>query len=230
MSENNIDESKIIDVTPKDIKKERWTLQQSIIYFVTVVVFTLLFLYISEIIEFFYILFRIDYGGDPGQIWTLDLWLRYATSKGASDFLSLFNIAPSYTFVGGGSVLIYPNAGSLSPMEVIKLCTGIEAMALLSALVIATPTKWWKKIIGALFMILGIYFANVLRIVITVVLLMNGFTFYIAHEVLAATMTIIFTILFVLITQIFIIRNFIDSMIDGVLGIYYGLLNYFKTK
>ena len=234
MAENKIDESRIIDVTPKDEKKERWTLKQSAIYFLIVVLLTLFLLNISEIVEFFYILFRVDYGWGSNQLWTIDLWLRYATSSGASRFLSFFNIAPSYTIINSsGSVLIYPNVpelGSSYALEVIKLCTGIEAMALLTALVVATPTKWYKKLIGGAFMVLGIYFANVLRIVITVVLLMNGFSFYIAHEVLAATMTIVFTIIFVLIVQMFIIRNFIDSMINAVLGIYYGVANYFKTK
>ena len=233
MMSNNIDKDKIIDVTPKDSKSERWTLTQSIIYFGTVILLTLFILYLSEIIEFFYILFNIPYGWGSGQIWTFDLWLRYATSEGASQFLSIFNIAPAFTIINAGHVIIYPNVPPLDypfSLEVIKLCTGIEAIALLTALVIATPTKWWKKLLGGSIMILGIYSANVLRIVITVVLLMNGFSFYIAHEVLAATMTIVFTIIFVLIVQMFVIRNFIDSMIKAVLGIYYGLLNYFSTK
>ena len=233
MSENTIDESRIIDVTPKDPKKERWTIKQSVIYFSIIIILTIVLLFISEIVESFYIIFSFDYGAEPGQLWTLDLWLRYATSKGASQFLSFFNIAPSFTLIDSGRVLIYPNISPIGypyALEVIKLCTGIEAMALLTALVVATPTKWWKKLIGVSVMIFGIYFANVLRIVITVVLLMNGFTFYIAHEVLAATMTIVFTIILVLIVQMFIIRNFIDSMINSIIGIYYGVVNLSKTK
>ncbi|MHA1270043.1 MAG: exosortase/archaeosortase family protein [Candidatus Helarchaeota archaeon] len=223
----------IVDITPKDSEKERWPLKQSLIYFLIVVVLTIFLLYISEIVEFFYNLFGISYGCGPNDVWTIDLWLRYSTSEGASIFLRFFNISPSFTQISYCHVLIYPNIPPMEypyALEIIKLCTGIEAMALLTALVVATPTKWWKKIVGGVFMVLGIYFANVLRIVITIVLLMNGFTFYIAHEVLAATMTIVFTIIFVLIVQMFIIRNFIDSMIQAVIGIYYGLTNYFKTK
>jgi len=233
VADSSDSEEVLIDLTPDKQSSDRWTLSQSLIYILTVTILTIFLLYISEIVEFFYILFGIDYGWGSGEVWTIDLWLRYVTSEGASQFLSFFQIAPSFTRIVNGSVLIYPNVPPMEypySLEVIKLCTGIEAMALLTSLVVATPTKWWKKIAGSLFMIFGIYFANVLRIVITVVLLMNGFSFYIAHEVLAATMTIVFTIIFVLIMQMFIIRNFIDSMINAILGIYYGILNYFKTK
>ena len=137
-------------------------------------------------------------------------WLRYYTAEGTSWIINFFGFesyvspAPS---VADGIVRI---TGIGFSFQIVKICSGIEAIALVSGLIIATPTSWKRRIFGVLFISLGIFAANILRIITTIVLYTQGFDLYIAHEVVSAIFTIIFIIVFILMIQAWIIPNFID--------------------
>ena len=145
-------------------------------------------------------------------------WLRLYTTEGASSLLNLFGfettVIPNEV---AGRVFI--NVPGVASFEVIKICSGIEAIALISGLVLATPTSWKRKITGTLFISLGIFGANILRIVTTIVLATQGYDPYIYHEVVSAIFTVVFIIVFILMIQAWIIPNFIDSLINTLIGI-----------
>jgi len=140
-------------------------------------------------------------------------WLRAWTTLGAGGILELFG--------AGTTVTINSMTGlvTIEGFSVIKICSGIEAIALVSGLIIATPTTWKRKVGGVLFISFGIFFANMLRIVTTVVLSRQGFEPFIYHEVVSAIFTIVFIIVFILMIQAWIIPNFIDSLINILVGI-----------
>ncbi len=145
-------------------------------------------------------------------------WLRFYTAEGTSQIINLFGFNSAVTGdIASGRVWIF-QAGEFN-FELIKICSGIEAIALISGLIIATPTSWKRRIIGVLFICFGIFGANILRIITTIVLYTQGFDLYIAHEVVSAIFTIIFIIVFILMIQAWIIPNFIDSLINVLIGI-----------
>ncbi|NVM53233.1 MAG: exosortase/archaeosortase family protein [Candidatus Helarchaeota archaeon] len=144
-------------------------------------------------------------------------WLRVYTTQGASAALNLFGFNSSVSsLTSTGQVFISVPGHTF---EVIKICSGIEAIALISGLILATRTSWTRKMLGTLFITFGIFGANILRIVTTVVLATQGYEPYIYHEVVSAIFTIIFIIVFILMIQAWIIPNFIDSLINVLVGI-----------
>lgn len=147
-------------------------------------------------------------------------WLRLYTTQGASGLLNLFGIN-SYVYPDEltNSVDITAIVGKEYTFSVIKICSGIEAIAFISGLVLATPTSWKRKLAGSLFITFGIFGANILRIVTTVVLATQGYESYIYHEVVSAIFTVIFIIVFILMIQAWIIPNFIDSLINTLIGL-----------
>lgn len=145
-------------------------------------------------------------------------WLRVYTTEGASSILNLFGFQSEVT-VSETFELVYIKVPSLPPFEVIKICSGIEAIAFITGLVLATPTSWKRKITGTLFISFGIFGANILRIVTTIVLAIQGYDPYIYHEVVSAIFTVVFIIVFILMIQAWIIPNFIDSLINTLVGI-----------
>ncbi|MFX1296046.1 MAG: archaeosortase/exosortase family protein [Promethearchaeota archaeon] len=144
-------------------------------------------------------------------------WLRVYTAQGTSWIINFFGFESHIeTHIEAGIVNI---AGNGFSFELVKICSGIEAIALVSGLIIATPTTWKRKVGGVLFISFGIFLANILRIITTIVLYTQGFDLYIAHEVVSAIFTIIFIIVFILMIQTWIIPNFIDSLINVLIGI-----------
>lgn len=144
-------------------------------------------------------------------------WLRLYTAQGTSWIINLFGFGSSVLGVEAtGGVWISGNGFNF---QLIKICSGIEAISLVSGLIIATPTTWKRRIIGVLFISFGIFLANILRIITTIVLYTQGFSLYISHEVVSAIFTIIFIIIFILMIQAWIIPNFIDSLINVLIGI-----------
>lgn len=142
-------------------------------------------------------------------------YLNLYTAEGASSILNLIGIN-SYVNSSGTYVVIYASG---QPFTLIKACSGIEAIALVSGLILATPTSWGRKIGGVVFITLGIFAANILRIMTTLILAVQGFPQYVYHEVISAIFTIIFIIVFILMIQAWVIPNFIDSLINTMIGI-----------
>lgn len=177
------------------LKQNIPSLPNCIAYLVIVIVTTIFLFYIS------------DY-----------YWLRYYTAHGTSGLINLFGFESHVLgYPYSGQVWIYQTG--LFNFELIKICSGIEAIALISGLILATPTSWKRKIAGVLFITFGIFGANMLRILTTIVLYTQGFDLYIAHEVVSAIFTIVFIIVFILMIQAWIIPNFIDSLINMLIGI-----------
>ncbi len=143
-------------------------------------------------------------------------WLRVYTTEGAAGLLNLFGVETTVYF---NPAIDYVEICSGGCFQVIKLCSGIEAIALVSGLIIATPTSWKRKVIGTLFISFGIFGANILRILTTILLARQGFNEFIYHQVVSAIFTIIFIIVFVLMIQAWIVPNFIDHMINVMIGI-----------
>jgi len=144
-------------------------------------------------------------------------WLRVYTTEGATTLLKAFGFDTTVTYIQAIDVVQICANGDC--FWVIKICSGIEAIALLTGLILATPTSWERKIFGTLFISFGIFGANILRIVTTVVLATQGYDPYIYHELVSAIFTITFIIAFLLMIQAWIIPNFIDSLINVMIGI-----------
>ncbi len=150
------------------------------------------------------------------------VYLRYYTTEGAASILRLIGINSEVTFNPGAFIGAEVKIGGMDPFYsfyVVKICSGIEAIALLIGLILATPTSWKRKVIGTLFITFGIFFANILRIVTTIVLATQDYSEFIYHEVVSAIFTVIFIIVFILMIQAWIIPNFIDSLINVMVGI-----------
>ncbi len=146
-------------------------------------------------------------------------WLRLYTAQGSSWLINLFGYDSGVAgYISSGQVLIYQSG--LFNFELIKICSGIEAIALVSALILATPTTWKRKVAGVIFISFGIFLANMLRIITTIVIYTKVTQdMYIAHEVVSAIFTVVFIIVFILMIQKWIIPNFIDSLINVMIGI-----------
>jgi exosortase/archaeosortase family protein len=144
-------------------------------------------------------------------------WLRVYTTEGAAGLLNLFGVETTVYFNQGSDIVQICAGGDC--FYVIKICSGIEAIALVSGLIIATPTSWRRKVVGTLFISFGIFGANILRILTTILLARQGFNEFIYHQVVSAIFTIIFIIVFVLMIQAWIVPNFIDHMINVMIGI-----------
>ena len=117
--------------------------------------------------------------------------------------------------------------GPLYPVgfQIINICTGIEALSLITAMVVATPPykskkQWLLKAAALIFFYPALIFANFFRIVTTVLMYLAGFSIFVAHEVVAAAFSILFIIVFTIIINSFIVKNFIDAIIDVAVGIY----------
>ena len=144
-------------------------------------------------------------------------WLRLYTAQSTSWLINFFGFESVVSGVeSSGYVGISGNGFSF---QLIKICSGIEAIALVSGLILATPTTWKRKSIGVLFITFGIFLANILRIITTIILYTQGYGMYIAHEVVSAIFTILFIIVFILMIQAWIVPNFIDSLINTLTGI-----------
>ena len=190
------------------LKGEDWSIKESIKYLAIAIIGTLvLFILLDN-----YLL----------------LWIA---AYGSKWFLDIINIPTTvqYVYVAFYSlhnhIYIMDSAtmGTLFSFEIINACAAIEGLALISALIIATPTSWKRKGAALGFFIPSIILANFFRIALTVVMWLNGFSLYIAHEVIAAALTIIFIFIFVIIINSYIIPSFIDSMIGMVKGFYNGI-------
>jgi exosortase/archaeosortase family protein len=144
-------------------------------------------------------------------------WLRLYTAQGTSWLINFFGYNCEVT--GWESIAHVEISGTGFDFSLEKICSGIEAIALVSGLIIATPTTWKRKIIGVLFITFGIFLANILRIITTIVLYTQGYDMYIAHEVVSAIFTVLFIIVFILMIQAWIVPNFIDSLINTLIGI-----------
>lgn len=144
-------------------------------------------------------------------------WLRVYTTEAAAGMLRLFGFDASVTYEQ--SIDLVRICANGDCFWVIKICSGIEAIALLTGLILATPTSWYRKVSGTLFIAFGIFGANILRIVTTVVLATQGYDPYIYHELVSAIFTVAFIVVFLLMIQAWIIPNFIDSLINVMIGI-----------
>ena len=148
--------------------------------------------------------------------------LLWVAAYGSKWFLDIIGIPTTvdYVYVAFYSIQnhIYimdtATMGTVFSFEIINACAAIEGLALISALILATPTTWKRKGAALGFFVPSILLANFFRIALTVVMYLNGFSLYIAHEVIAAALTIIFIFIFVIIINSYIIPNFIDSMIN----------------
>ena len=187
------------------LKEKEWGIKDSIKYLAIAVISTILLYVLLDN----YLLLWIAANGSK---WFLDIinipttveWVYVA-------FYSPYN----HVFIKDTTTL-----GSLFSFEIIKACAAIEGIALISALILATPTSWKSKGAALGFFVPSIIFANFFRIALTVIMILNGFSLYIAHEVIAAALTIIFIFIFVIVINSYIIPSFIDSMIGMCRGFY----------
>lgn len=147
-------------------------------------------------------------------------WLRVYTTEGAAGFLNLIGFKAQVTFNEGQDSVQICAGGYFS---VIKICSGIETIALISGLILAAPTSWYRKLAGIIFITFGIFGANIFRIVTTVILAGMGYSEFIYHQVVSAIFTVTFVIIFILMIQAWIIPNFIDSLVNVLIGIVHAI-------
>jgi len=84
---------------------------------------------------------------------------------------------------------------------IVKACTGMQAGAILLTLIIVTPVgsnSLRKKLVAGIFLLLILYFANVLRIAFHMLLVSKDIPFSIAHDLLSKPIGFVGTILFAL--------------------------------
>ncbi|MHC1591887.1 MAG: hypothetical protein ACXQS8_07365 [Candidatus Helarchaeales archaeon] len=206
-----------IESTPEYVVGENISLKNSILYVFIVVSLTLILFVILD-----------------------NFAMLYITALGAQFILNLMGIQTFiyYTFVAfysPNNVMVI--SGPLYPVgfRIINICTGIEALSLISAMVIATPPfnskkQWLRKVAALAFFYPALIFANFFRIVTTVLMSIAGFSIFVSHEVVAAAFSVLFIIIFIMIINSFIIHNFIDAIIDMAVGFYRPLRNLSKKK
>lgn len=144
-------------------------------------------------------------------------WLRAYTTEGAASLLRVFGFETSVTYNEMTDLVRICANGDC--FWVIKICSGIEAIAFISGLILATPTSWIRKMAGILFITFGIFGANILRIFTTIILAAQGHSETIYHQMVSGIFTVVFIIVFILMIQAWIIPNFIDSLINVLIGI-----------
>lgn len=84
---------------------------------------------------------------------------------------------------------------------IVKACTGMQAGAILIALIIVTPAgsnSFRKKLLAGSVLLLILYVGNVLRIAFHMLLVSKGIPFSIAHDMLSKPIGFVGTILFAL--------------------------------
>ncbi|MHA1786199.1 MAG: hypothetical protein ACTSVY_05330 [Candidatus Helarchaeota archaeon] len=181
-------------------KTEDWTIIQSLKYITIVVVLSIILYLLLD---------------NFGLLWI--------AANGSKLFLEMLNIPTTVTF---NYVAFYSPqnqifiSGNGFDFQIINACAAIEGLVLISALIFATPTSWKRKGLAHLFFVPSLLFANFFRISLTIIMYLNGFSIFVAHEVIAAALTVIFIFIFVIIINTYIIKNFIDSMINFVKGFY----------
>lgn len=185
-------------------QNEDWDLKQSLKY-ITIAIVSGILIYI--LIDNFGLLWIAAQGSKLFlDIISIPTTVKFNYVAFYSPFNQIFISGPGFSF------------------QIINACAAIEGLALISALIIATPTSIKKKIFAFAFFIPALLLANFFRIALTVVMYLNGFSIFIAHEVIAAALTIIFIFIYVIIINSYIIPNFVDSMIDFVRGIYNSIM------
>ncbi|MHA1144296.1 MAG: hypothetical protein ACTSRW_06120 [Candidatus Helarchaeota archaeon] len=166
--------------------------------------------------------------------------MLFITALGAKFILDLMGIQTvlyfNYVALYSPSNIMIIN-GPLYPtgFQIINICTGIEALSLITAMVIATPPhsskkQWLLKGIALIFFYPALIFANFFRIVTTVLMSIAGFSIFVSHEVVAAAFSVLFIIIFILIINSFIVKNFIDAIIDVAVGIYRPIQRIFNKS
>ena len=183
-----------------NLQSEEWDIQKSLKYLLIAILSGLL------------IYFLIDNFG-----------LLWIAACGSKLFLDIVSIPTTVTFNYVAFYSPYNQIFIHGPgfnFQIINACAAIEGLALISALIIATPCSIKRKLLAFAFFLPALLLANFFRIALTVVMYLNGFSIFVAHEVIAAALTIIFIFIYVIIINTYIIDNFVDSMIDMVKGFY----------
>jgi exosortase/archaeosortase family protein len=135
----------------------------------------------------FTIYFLSDYG-----------FLKAAVAEHSTGVLNAIGIKSNF--------LVLNNRAFVNQIEIVKECTGIQVVAVFSGLIIPLPKVSFKNKIKAVTLVFfAVYLANVLRIVIEIWLLYEGFLPWPqAHGPLGTLLSIISVAIFFLITEKFI--------------------------
>jgi len=119
---------------------------------------------------------------------------------------------------------------------VVRACTGMQAGALLMALIVVTPADFWKKVKATFLAIIALIIGNFLRIALVIGMTVTlqvtygalpGSAWYWAHDVLGKPVGFFGTIFFALIIEkqgvpiLNTVSLWIDSLIDFALFVYH---------
>lgn len=169
-----------------------------------------------------------------------NFFMLHITALGSKFILDLMGIQTNveFTFVAfysPANVMIINGPLYPTGFRIINICTGMEALSLVTAMVVATPPhssgkQWLRKGAAIAFFYPVLIFANFFRIVTTVLMSLVGFSIFVSHEIVAAAFSILFIIVFILIINSFIIKNFIDALLDVSVGIYRPLKRLFSKS
>ncbi len=95
-------------------------------------------------------------------------WLEYATAYNSAQVMNFFGI-PAVVRVNSNIVL-------LNEFVVDKPCTGIQVVATFMGILLPLPRlAWYRKAIGIVIVTLGVYVANIVRIVVQIWAYYAGF-------------------------------------------------------
>ncbi|MFX1250535.1 MAG: heimdallarchaeosortase [Promethearchaeota archaeon] len=101
------------------------------------------------------------------------------------------------------------------PCSIVRLCTAMQAGAIILALIVVTKAPLRKKIIAGSTFCVILFFANILRLIFHFVLIYWGFPFWFAHDFLSKPIGFVGTIIFSLIIEkqgVPLIETFADWM------------------
>ena len=94
-------------------------------------------------------------------------WLEYATAYHSEQLLQLVGIPAIITVTSAGTML--------NEFLVDKPCTGIQVVATFAGILIPLPKlSWVRKAIGLVLVTVGVYLANLARIVVQIWVYYNG--------------------------------------------------------
>ncbi len=83
------------------------------------------------------------------------------------------------------SVIAYENYIAVGKYEISKMCVGVASSSIFTALFILSSLNLFKKILYLSVFLLGLFFLNVFRIIVTIYLYEQGYSWFIAHDILA---------------------------------------------
>lgn len=103
--------------------------------------------------------------------------IRVITAESVKEGLTYLNIEKS--------VIIYQNYIAVGRYEISKMCVGVASSSIFTALFVLSSLPLVKKISFLSIFLLVLFLLNIFRIIITIYLYEQGYSWFIAHDILA---------------------------------------------